>query len=173
MKSRGPFLLPLAVLALCSCGKPPAPVPLPEHPAPTLHLPRNEEELLRIAEDARETLPLFFRHLQNPAKGEADFRVKYPFQADSGSGFSMEQIWLEDIRFTGSEYYGALANAPFYIAALRMGDSVSFSPDKITDWMYTQNGTIAGGRSIKYLLEQIPGHERSEEQRAILQLFPD
>jgi uncharacterized protein YegJ (DUF2314 family) len=137
----------------------------------TLHLDQNDEELLRITKDARDTLPVFFRHLLRPAKGEAGFCVKYPFRTDSGSVFGMEQLWLSDITFKNGVYYGVISNIPYYIGSMKRGNTVSFSAGEITDWMYTSGGKIIGGRSIRYLLEQIPGHERSEEQRALLKMF--
>ncbi|GHV95831.1 hypothetical protein AGMMS50293_21510 [Spirochaetia bacterium] len=142
-----------------------------ETTAPTLHLSQTDEELLQIAQNSQDTLPVFFRHLFRPAKGESGFRVKYPFRTDSGSGFSMEQLWLSDIRFKDGVYYGILVNTPFYIASIKKGDTVSFSAGEITDWMFIQNGKIIGGLSIKYLLEQIPNHERSEEQHRVLRMF--
>jgi uncharacterized protein YegJ (DUF2314 family) len=144
---------------------------VPEVPAPTLHLDQTNGDLLQIAANARDTLPLFFRHLLRPAKDESDFSVKYPFRADIGSGFSMEQLWLKNITFKDGVYYGVLANNPFYIASMKKDDTVSFSADEITDWMYVKNGKIVGGLSIKYLLEQIPEHERGGEQKEILQMF--
>ena len=68
-------------------------------------------------------------------------------------------------------YYGIIDNTPFYISTMKKGDVVSFSAGDITDWMYISDGKIIGGRSIKYLLEQIAEHERSEEQRIILEMF--
>lgn len=160
----------LSVLLSC-CFRKPQTAPPHERIAPTLHLDQSDESLMRIAHNARDTLPVFFRHILNPAKNEANFSVKYPFRTDSGSGFSMEQLWLRDISFKNGVYYGVLANTPFYIASLKKGDTVSFSADEITDWMYTSGGKIIGGLSIKYLLEQIPLSERSEEQRAMLRMF--
>ena len=96
-------------------------------PAETLHLDQTDEELMRIAQNAQDTLPLFFRHLLRPAEGEGGFRLKYPFRADRDSGFGMEQLWLSDIRFKDGVYYGVLANTPFYIAAMKKGDTVAFS----------------------------------------------
>jgi uncharacterized protein YegJ (DUF2314 family) len=142
-----------------------------EQPAPTLHLNQADEELRLIALNAKDTLPIFFRHMLRPAKNESGFCIKYPFRTDSGSGFSMEQLWLSEISFKDGVYYGVLVNNPFYISSMKKGDTVIFSADEITDWMYAKNGKIIGGRSIKYLLEQIPASERGEEQRQRLQMF--
>jgi uncharacterized protein YegJ (DUF2314 family) len=147
-----------------------APSKSAEVPA-TFHIGQDDEELARIAQNARDTLPQFFRHLLRPANGESDFRLKYPFRADPGSGFGMEQLWLSDIEFKDGVYYGLVANTPFYIATMKKGDTVVFSTSEISDWVYIRDGKIEGGLSIKYLLEQIPEHERNEEQRAILTMF--
>ncbi|MDR0474946.1 MAG: DUF2314 domain-containing protein [Treponema sp.] len=137
----------------------------------TLHMGQDDEELARIAQNAQDSLPLFFRHLLRPARGESDFRLKYPFRADPGSGFGMEQLWLSDIQFKDGVYYGLVANTPFYIATMKKGDTVTFDASEISDWAYVRDGKITGGLSIKYLLGQIPEHELSEEQRAILTMF--
>ncbi|MDR1618277.1 MAG: DUF2314 domain-containing protein [Treponema sp.] len=138
---------------------------------PTLHLDRDDPELRQIAEKARDTLPVFIRRLQSPLEGDGNFRIKYPFRTEAGSVFGREQLWLENIGFKDGAYHGTLANTPFYVPALKAGDTVTFEIDGITDWMYTSRGTIIGGRSIKYLLDQIPEHERDNEQRGVLAMF--
>ena len=160
------LILLLPPLIFFSCQKQDAGIPADRT---TLHLDQDDEELARITEHARETLPDFFRHLLRPEKGESNFRVKYPFRADRDSGFNMEQLWLSDIKFKNGVFYGVVANTPFYISAIKKGDTVTFSAGDITDWMYTSNGTITGGYSIKYLLEQLPEH--SEEQRRIMDII--
>jgi len=151
-----------------SCEKPPAPMPTERT---TLHMDQEDEVLLRIAKYARDTSPVFFRHMLRPAKDEKNFRVKYPFRADWGSGFSMEQIWLSDIKFKNGVYYGIVDNHPFYTNVLKKGDSVSFNTEDITDWMYTSNDKIIGAYSIKYLLDQLP--ERSDQQNQILNMLSE
>jgi uncharacterized protein YegJ (DUF2314 family) len=169
-----PFLLAVLILLSCGeagrrvCGRFQVPGPSPD---PTLHLDRDDPELRRIAEEARDTLPDFIRRLQSPLEGDGNFRIKCPFKTEDGSVFGREQLWLEDIGFRDGAYHGTLANTPFYVPALKAGDTVTFQIDDITDWMYTRHGIIVGGRSIKYLLDQIPEHERDDEQRAVLAMF--
>jgi uncharacterized protein YegJ (DUF2314 family) len=166
----------LIPLAFFSCGKKPFPADsVPVIIAdPTRHRAQDDGELVRIAEQARDTLPVFFRRLQRPRAGDGNFRIKYPLKADSRSGFSREQVWLSEIRFQNGRYSGALTNTPYYVSGLSRGDSIIIDIEEITDWMFTRGGKITGGRSIKFLLEQIPEHERDEEQRRILAMFePD
>jgi uncharacterized protein YegJ (DUF2314 family) len=162
------FLIPLLLLACGGRATGKTPLAIAD---PTLHLDQNDAELDRIAEQARATLPVFVRRLRHPMDGDDNFRIKCPFRADSGSGFSREQLWLSDIRFKNGAYFGTVTNTPFYISGLKKGDTLSFSIDDITDWMYTRDGKIIGGLSIKYLLEQIPENERDKEQREVLSLF--
>ena len=165
-------LLVLYVLLFLSCDKPSAPLALdPQARAETVQTEQADGEILRIAEDARRTLPIFFRHLTRPESNEGSFCVKYPFSADEQSGIVMEQIWLTGIYFKDGVYYGVLVSSPLHISGVEKGDTLAFDTDAITDWMYVRNGKIAGGRSIKYLLEKIPERQRSEAQREMLHMF--
>ena len=128
-------------------------------------------EIVRIAEDARDTLPGFFRHLTRASPEERHFCVKYPFEADDDSGIAMEQIWLSDIQFRNGVYYGILANTPQHLSRMRKGDKVIFEMDSITDWMYMRGGKIFGGDSIKYLLKETPDYQLSDGERELLRMF--
>jgi uncharacterized protein YegJ (DUF2314 family) len=174
----GRFVLRVPVLLiplLLSCGERPPWFPVKPVPVPiadlTRHLDRDDAARARIAGNARNTLPFFFRRLQRPLAGDGNFRIKYPLTADPGSGFGREQVWLADIRFKDRRYSGILASTPYYASGFARGDSILIDTEEITDWMFTQRGKITGGFSIKYLLEQIPEHERDEEQRRILKMF--
>jgi uncharacterized protein YegJ (DUF2314 family) len=137
----------------------------------TSHQDSADQYLEEIAREARETLPDFLRRLQSPRRGDDNFRVKYPFPTGEGSGFAREQLWLRDIGFEDGSYYGILSNDPYYIPNLKKKDRVSIDIEQISDWMYTSNGVIEGGRSIRYLLEQIPFPDRTEEEQALLDMF--
>jgi uncharacterized protein YegJ (DUF2314 family) len=137
----------------------------------TTHQDSADQALEEIAREARETLPDFLRRLQSPRPGDGNFRVKYPFPVGEGSGFAREQLWLRDIGFEDGSYYGILSNDPYYIPNLKKKDRVSIDIEQISDWMYTRNGIIEGGRSIRYFLEQIPLPDRTEEEQALLEMF--
>ena len=145
-----------------------------------MRVEQNDREMQRIAEDARNTLPGFFRHLNTAgaahtsartSAGESGFCVKYPFAADDDSGVDTEQVWLTNIQFKNGVYYGVLANAPRYLRGRKRGDRVIFDTGAITDWMYIRDGKIIGGYSIERLLEQIPEDQRSDEERKLLRMF--
>ena len=134
----------------------------------TMSVYQDDMEIQRIAEDARNTLPVFFRHL---ARAGRDCYVKYPFAADGDGGIDREQVWLTDIQFSSGRYFGVIANAPRHLSGMNRGDRVVFDMDAITDWMYVRDGKITGGESIKYLLEKIPESRRSDRERKLLQML--
>jgi len=138
---------------------------------------------MQIADDAKKTLPIFFRHLAMAdtlkKTNEYDFCIKIALSKDTADydnanddgNFSTEQVWLTDIHSKNGQYFGCLANNPTRHNELKKGSKITFSTDCVTDWMYVQNGKISGGYSIKYLLEKIPEAARSEEQQKILEMF--
>jgi len=153
----------LCVILLFSCDKRPA--------SPTVEIERSDKELEKIADNARRTLPIFFKNLSRPENGANNFYVKYPLSSDDG-GIEpnvREQVWLGNIRLKNNAYYGTPANTPRSHGGKKK--RVNIDTDKITDWMYIQDGKIIGGRSIKYLLEKIPEDQRSENQRKVLGMF--
>jgi len=137
-------------------------------PSPTAEVEQSDKELDRIADNARRSLPTFFRNLTRPEAGANNFFVKYPLSDDDGDA---EQVWLGDIRVKDGIYYGRLANTPSLPGGKKKDKLIIFDPDKITDWMYTQDGKIIGGRSIKYLLEKNPETQRTKGQQKILLMF--
>jgi len=139
--------------------------------ATTVHVDEFDGEIPRITENARNTLNIFFRHLNMAEPGEGNFSVKYAFPVDAESGTSAEQIWIGNITFRNGRYYGAVASTPVYLTGIRRGDTINFNVDLITDWMFTRNGRIVGGHSIRHLLEQIPEGYRTAGQRRTLQMF--
>jgi uncharacterized protein YegJ (DUF2314 family) len=154
----------LCVIILSSCDRPVTDASRRNKPAPAIEVDQSDREIERIADNARRALPIFFRNLSRPENGANNFYVKYPLRSDDGS---VEQVWLGSIRLRNNTYYGTLANT----TRSRSRKRVTIDTDKITDWMYIQDGKIIGGRSIKYLLEKIPESQRNEDQRKILRMF--
>jgi uncharacterized protein YegJ (DUF2314 family) len=153
----------LCVILLFSCDKGAV-----DRPSPTVDIEQSEKELEKIADNAQRALPTFFRNLARPEAGADNFFVKYSLTTDDGSA---EQVWLGGIRVKDGVYYGRLANTSDLPGGKKKNKLITFDPNKITDWMYIQDGKIIGGRSIKYLLEKIPEEKRAEDQRKILKMF--
>jgi uncharacterized protein YegJ (DUF2314 family) len=162
------LLIPGLLLFSCGSGGPAEPAGVRD---PVLYAGQSDEALKEISRRARETLPVFIRKLQNPAEDEGNFRIKYPFASDPGSGFGHEHLWLGNITFKDGRYYGTILNKPYYIAGFSAGDLTAFDIDSISDWMYTKGNAILGGLSTKYLIERIPELDRDAETSAYYRRF--
>jgi len=160
------MLVLLCALLLFSCEK------AAETPAvAVVQIDEDDAGIARIAEDARGSLPVFFRYVNRMgAEGEHCY-IKCPFAADADSGMGSEQIWLTGVRFRSGRYLGVVVSSPRHLGGMKKGDTVVFNIEAITDWMYVQGGKIIGGESIKYLLESMPEHQRGERERELLGMF--
>jgi uncharacterized protein YegJ (DUF2314 family) len=161
------LLILLCIVLFFACQKP-SELAMSGGSSGTMLQAHQTEKTIQIAEDARDTLSGFFRHLNRKDSGDDYFCVKYPFAADDDSGINSEQLWLTGIQFKNGIYYGILANNPRHLNGMKKGDTVIFEMDSITDWMYVRSGRIIGGESIKYLLEQIPQHQLSDNEDKLL-----
>jgi uncharacterized protein YegJ (DUF2314 family) len=168
-RPRGGLLWYVAVI-LCACGEGVPPVPEGEAGA-VVQVSPPPEELNQIIRQARETIPEFIQNLNHPEPDMGNFQVKYPFAADPESGFSYEHLWLGDLRAGDGFYYGTLSNEPRHCDGLTRGAEVPFLIENISDWMYTREEDIIGGRSIKFLIEGISEPERNAEMTAYYKKF--
>lgn len=124
-----------------------------------------DKEMNLIIEQARGSVNEFLKELNNPNSAGTDFTVKYPFDTDPDSKNSKEHIWLENIEEIDGKYYGVLANDPFYIKSMKLGDKVEFNIDQISDWKYVKNGYLVGGKSIIYFYNQMSEQEKKDFEK--------
>jgi len=126
----------------------------------TLEIATTDPIMNQIIFEARKSKNDFFSRLLKPSKDERDFSVKYPFKTDFGSKSSIEHLWLEDIIIKNNKYFGVVSNTPESIKRLKLNEVVEFEPEKISDWKYIKKGYLVGGKSIIYLLNNLPIEER-------------
>lgn len=131
-----------------------------------------DNEMNKIIENARKTKSIFIEALQNPKPDERGFTLKFPFTTDPGSKNEIEHIWLKNIKnIKENQYSGVVANDPFFIKKMKFGQTVEFDINKISDWMYFKGNKIIGGKSVKYLIENIAEKDRDEESKMLLKMF--
>jgi len=115
-----------------------------------------------IIDNARQTKDGFIKIIGDETVDQYEASIKYPFKTDPGSESSVEHIWLTNITIENGTYYGIVANEPFYIANMNLGDKVVFDINKISDWKYVKDGYLYGGKSIKYFYDQMNKAEKEE-----------
>jgi uncharacterized protein YegJ (DUF2314 family) len=121
-----------------------------------------DPEMNRIIDEARGSVDEFVKVFDNPQDNQSRFLVKYPFETDSGSDVTHEHIWLSDLEQGHDTWWGTIANDVYWINDLKAGDRVKFDMALISDWMYVEDGYLAGGESIKYLYKQMSPEEQEQ-----------
>ncbi len=161
------FLVPLLIITSClayNCQRFPTEN---DNSDRISNVPGNDSEMNRIIAEARKTFREFYRIYENRKANQRDFSVKYPFATDPGSRADTEHIWLSDLSTGNGRYYGVVSNDPAHIKKMKLGDRVEYSPEKISDWKYIENNYLVGGKSIIYLLKDLPGNERKKVLKGI------
>jgi len=123
-----------------------------------------DNEMNTIIAESRKTFNTFYKEYESHKYYQRDFSVKYPFKTDPGNINDIEHIWLVRLTMEKNKYYGIVANEPFYIKKMKIGDKVMYDPKKISDWKYVENGYLVGGKSIIYLLK----NDSRDERNAVL-----
>lgn len=86
------------------------------------------------------------------------FIIKVKFPTDEGH----EHIWMTDITLTDSAFYGIVSNLPNSTTEVELGDTVQIRKEMITDWIYSDQGKLRGGYTLRVLLDRMSPEERKE-----------
>jgi uncharacterized protein YegJ (DUF2314 family) len=121
-----------------------------------------DAEMNIIIEKARKTVNVFIDELNDPETKAVNFSVKYPFETDDNSPYGLEHIWLSDIEISNDKYCGTVANDPFYVSGIKLGDEVIFDINEISDWQYIEDGYLIGGESILYFYNRMSEQEKAD-----------
>ncbi len=112
-----------------------------------------DPEMNGAISQARETLPLFLNNVLD-TKGAAnpDALVKVGLPTVGGEA-SLEHIWVGPFqKADDGTLSGALANEPVELGALRLGDTVEFTLDQISDWsLWAPDGLLYGNFTTRVM----------------------
>ena len=87
-----------------------------------------------------------------PSETGHSLKVRFPNPKNNG-----EHIWIAEVKKAADgRYSGRFANAPRDLPGKKAGDVAEFREADISDWMFTRNGKIVGGETIKPLLKAMP-----------------
>lgn len=122
--------------------------------SPIVDVANGDPEMAAAIGKARATLPTFWASYAAPKSTETGFSLKVRFPTGGTKG---EHVWMAEVtKLDGGRYSGRFANQPRDLPGKRAGDLVQFSETDITDWMFTRNGKIVGGETIRPLLKRMP-----------------
>lgn len=86
------------------------------------------------------------------------FIIKVKFPTNEG----YEHIWMSDITLVDSAFYGIVNNIPNNTTEVKFGDTVRIRKEMITDWIYSDQGKLRGGYTLRVILDRMPSEERKE-----------
>ena len=147
------IVLVAVVAAFAGLGAPTAGAKA-EDRSPVIDVNNGNAEMNAAIAKARATLPTFWASFEAPKPSETGHSLKVRFPTHRNNG---EHIWIADVKKTADgRYAGRFANEPRDLPGKRAGDVTEFKQADITDWMFTRNGKIVGGETIKPLLKSMP-----------------
>ena len=122
--------------------------------SPIIDVNSGNPEMNAAIAKARATLPTFWASYDAPKPSESGHSLKVRFSKPTSGG---EHIWMADVKKTaGGRYSGKFANEPRDLPGKRAGDVAEFKDADISDWMFTRNGKIVGGETIRPMLKLMP-----------------
>lgn len=131
--------------------------------APAVVPVRRSNDAMRVAMDAAQaSLDQFLAIVGDPRPNQQKFLVRIFFVHQD----QVEHIWMENLDMSSSPFSGALANDP-RLPGLAFGQRKTFVKDRITDWMYFEDGKMVGGYTTKVLLKD----QKAQRLAGIRRLF--
>lgn len=118
---------------------------------------RSEDQLMNSAiENAKQTFTQFDTAFKNGHFNTNEFSLKVRFETATGG----EHIWTYGITFEHNAYYGIIDEDPVAAENIRKDDKVKVTKDNLSDWMYSDNGILRGGFTIRALRNQMSQEEK-------------
>ncbi|MDY3316221.1 DUF2314 domain-containing protein [Riemerella anatipestifer] len=111
-------------------------------------------EMDKAIQTAKKSLNDFYDAIKNPKN--KNFALKIIFEHEKGT----ELIWTTNIEEIDGEYYGVVDNLPNSIKSVKLGDRIKIQLENVCDWMFSQNGRLFGGFTIRELRKRMTEIEK-------------
>lgn len=116
----------------------------------------DDAAMQRAVTQANSTLDSFTNALAAKAPATANFALKIRFPSIGGA----EDVWVTDVKSTPAGFWGIVNNIPQLTMKVKKGNPVKFTKQNISDWMYTNNGKLCGGYTIKQAYSSMTLNEK-------------
>ena len=149
-------IVAVVALALAGCSN--------KHPADKVMDVADDDPRMNAAmEKGQATVKTFVAAPKSPKGGQSAFSIKVAFT----DGGKTEHMWLTQVTFDGSKFTGTVNNEPVKVKSVKMGQKVTVAPDKISDWMYIENGRLVGGETLRVLRAAMTPEERADFDKSV------
>lgn len=149
--------------AMFGCGqhRPAADQPLEKDLA--VAVPKDDASIWEAARQARDTLDRFTERLAAPGPGQSGFSIKVPVH----DGETMHHLWLQNVAVDGPGFCGTLGSDAAGLGVHHPGERIGVGRQEVEDWMYVEEGKLAGGFSLRAIRERLSGKAREAFERSM------
>jgi uncharacterized protein YegJ (DUF2314 family) len=127
------------------------------------HVSPDDARMNAAIEQARSSVDIFIAAIQSPKPGQSAFSVKTPVS----DGQHIEHFWLMPVTYDGTKFEGVIANEPFDVTNVKLGQRMTVERSQISDWMFVENGKLVGGYTLRILRSTLPPEERAEFDKSL------
>ncbi len=142
------IVLVLCLIVFTACAK-------QERADKVISVADDDPEMNAAIENARASLPSFWKIFEHPVHGETGFSLK----ARMKDGSATEHFWLIDIQRVNGKIAGVINNDPDTVKSVKLGQRVEIPEADISDWLYMRDGKMYGNRTLRPLLKSMPPQE--------------
>jgi uncharacterized protein YegJ (DUF2314 family) len=115
---------------------------------------KDDPRLLDAKRQARDSLPDFWRALEQGDPADDGFMLK--FNLNHGRGMiDNESIWADQIERRDGRIFGKLSNDPVN-PDFKIDQEVEIAPEAIDDWGYFREGVAQGNYVTRLMIETAP-----------------
>ncbi len=119
----------------------------------------DDAEMNAAIESAKETLADFDKALID--SGNENFALKISFDVRD----KVEHIWAVNIEKIDDEYLGIIDNIPNSVTEIKLNNKIEIEKNRISDWMFSKNGKLYGGFTIRVLRNRMSELEKENFDR--------
>lgn len=140
--------------------------------SPVFNFDAENPSMVNAVERARATFKYFWREIywegRRIVPGLDMYMVKVAFtDGPRDDGYpDVEQMWVGDLDFDGTNLYGVLVNTPNWLTSVKEGDAISVPFSQVTDWILVALGKAYGAFTVHAIREGMKPKERIAHDEA-------
>ena len=116
----------------------------------------SDQKMHSAIDRARASVGNFTTALKSPKSNQSEFQICAGFT----DGQKLEYLWIRDIQFDGKFFSGRIGEEPQDVKIVQRAQRVTIAPARIADWMYSENGMLVGGYTLRAIRESLSPAER-------------
>lgn len=145
------------LIFLISCHTTPTDRSKEDYPKNIKPIEQDDSLMNNAIAKAREEFYVFDSAFRKGNNDKSLFAIKLRFSTDIGG----EHIWAHSISLEGESYYGILDDDAISIDNVKAGDKIEINKNSLSDWIFSDNGIMKGGFTVKVLRNKMTSQERA------------